>query len=220
MNRTSRGAGRPASTVRPASGSSRRGAFAAAGLGVLGATGALVAGAQPWLQAQVRVAPGTPPLVVAAIGRDLAPALAVLGLVGLAGAGALLLVTGWGRRVVGGLVSLAGAGMVVAVVSGLNGLVAQGGQIAARGNPGALVAGSATPTAWPWVGLGAGLVLAAAGALAVWGARRWPGLSARYERPAPRRAGPALATDHAAPSHGGDNVAVWDALDAGHDPTG
>jgi uncharacterized membrane protein (TIGR02234 family) len=146
--------------------------------------------------------------------------LAVLGLVGLAGVGALLVVTGWGRRLAGGLVFLAGAGMVVAVVSGLDGLVEQGGQSAARGNPGALVAGSATPTAWPWVGLGAGLLLATAGMLAVSGARRWPGLSARYERPTSRRVGSVLATDHAVPPHVGDNVAVWDALDAGHDPTG
>jgi hypothetical protein len=167
---------------------------------VVGALLALLAASRTWV---VEVHAQPPPLSalhVARTGTSLAPWLSALALVALAGAGALLAARGGLRAVVGGVVLLAGLGVVAGGGYGLAG-----------------VAG--VRAFWPTLCLPAGLLIAAAGAAAAIRGRDWPAMGSRYERPAPvpdispaedqvQRIGPS-------PS----DVAMWDALDRGEDPS-
>jgi uncharacterized membrane protein (TIGR02234 family) len=186
-----------------------------AALAGAGAVCGLLAAARPWVTAEVSVAPGTPGLSVVAAGRDLAPLVPVLALVGLTGALALPLVTRWTRFVVASIVGLSGLGLVADAAGRLGDLVTVGGSLAARGSPGALVAGTATATVWPWVAVAGGVALTAAGVLGALGAHRWPGLSSAYDRPTPPPAGVTGTRD----PDDFDSLAAWNALDAGDDPT-
>lgn len=124
------------------------------------------------------------------------PGAAALALVALAGAGALLLVRGWARTVIATLLVLVAAG----VVASMSTLPSDYGWFTYSGSPPAV-----TYSAWAWVGMGAGVLLGFAAAVAAVRARRWPPPRRRYESSAPRRPGP-----------GAD---PWDALDRGEDPT-
>jgi hypothetical protein len=62
-------------------------------------------------------------------------------------------------------------------------------------------------SAWWILSLAGGVLLAAAGLLTIARGRRWPGMSARYDRPG------------AAPPTGDDPASLWKALDRGDDPT-
>jgi hypothetical protein len=62
--------------------------------------------------------------------------------------------------------------------------------------------------AWWIPSLAGGVLLAAAGLLTVVRGRRWPGMSARYDRPGT-----------APPPAGDDPASMWKALDRGDDPT-
>jgi len=158
-------------------------AFAtAAGAGL-----ALLAVSRVWTRATVARPAPLPPAHVTHTGSALAPWLPAVALVALAGAGAVLATKGAVRRVVGALLVFGGAGLVAGAVSRLG-----------------AVGGSA---GWPLVTAAGGLLVAVGGAVTVVRGRRWPGMSARYDRPA--RVGSA-ATD----------AQVWDALDRGDDPTG
>jgi uncharacterized membrane protein (TIGR02234 family) len=61
-----------------------------------------------------------------------------------------------------------------------------------------------------WVATAGGVVLAAAGGVAVAYRRRWPGLAARYDRGADQSTGS---------RHGRPATSTWDALERGEDPT-
>ena len=181
---------------------------------------ALLGASRPWLRL---TAPRRPPfsdVALALTGRDLEPLVAALGLVGLAGAVGLLATRRWGRLAVGAV--LAVAGLVIAVSSvprvsapgtgdarDLLADAGRGGAVPAD----AAVTGTAVP-AWPLVAALGGVLLLAGGLAAVLRSRRWPTMSARYEKPASQptaqpTAQPAAPTD----------AALWDALDSGHDPT-
>jgi hypothetical protein len=90
-------------------------------------------------------------------GADASPWLPALGVVGLAGAGALLATRGAVRRAIG--VLLMAAGLVVPVL-----------------------ALAAAVGLWPLLCALGGLAVVAAGALAVAYGHRWPAMGARYER--------------------------------------
>jgi uncharacterized membrane protein (TIGR02234 family) len=140
-------------------------------------------------------------------GRSLSGVIAALGWAGLAGIAALLATRGWVRVVIG--VLLAAFGVIVAVASPLavrrahvvavagdkSNLARLGGDLAVHVN------------AWWVLSLTGGVLLAAAGLLTIVRGRRWPGMSARYDRPG------------AAPSAGDDPASLWKALDRGDDPT-
>ncbi|HKS98852.1 MAG TPA: Trp biosynthesis-associated membrane protein, partial [Rugosimonospora sp.] len=74
--------------------------------------------------------------------------------------------------------------------------------------------------AWPVLCLPAGMLVAAAGMFAAVRGRSWPALGARYERP---RAVPQISAveedqvQRIGPSP--SDVAMWDALDRGEDPS-
>jgi len=149
---------------------------------VVGAGLALFAASRTWATVTtLRPAP-LPPLHEVKTGAALLPWLTALGLVALAGAGALLATRGPVRAAVGVLLVLCGLG---------------------------LVAGAAAhfPAGWPFVTALGGLVVAVAGVVALARGRGWPGMGARYDRPARARGAAETATQ------------MWDALDRGDDPT-
>jgi hypothetical protein len=153
---------------------------------VAGAGLALLAAGRTWAHVTVvRPAP-LPALHQAKTGTALLPWLSALGLVALAGAGALLATRGLVRAAVGVLLLLSGLGLAAGALS----------RLPAGASPG-----------WPLVTAVGGLAVAAAGGLTVARGRTWPGMAARYERPARRAGG------------GGGESQLWDALDRGEDPT-
>ncbi|GAA4892860.1 tryptophan-associated transmembrane protein [Stackebrandtia albiflava] len=129
-----------------------------------------------------------PDEVVAQTGGAIAPWAVPAALVALAAAVALVATGGVARRVV--TVVWAAAGLASAA-AGVVGVVE-------------------APGVWPAVVAGAGVAVVV---VAGWAWRRhrdWPGMSARYDAPGRRDAGPADPADPAA---------LWDALDRGGDPT-
>jgi Tryptophan-associated transmembrane protein (Trp_oprn_chp) len=172
-------------------------AFAVAGC-ALGAAVALLAATRTWTVQETRQS--APPAVLRTprTGSALEPWLAALALVALAGAGALLATWGRSRALVGVLLVLAGAGVLA---GGVRGLVAVAGVTAA----------------WPVLAVAGALMICGGGGWAALRGRHWPAMGSRYERPGvprtpaedrPQRGGPSAS-----------DVAMWDALDRGEDPT-
>jgi Tryptophan-associated transmembrane protein (Trp_oprn_chp) len=118
-----------------------------------------------------------------------APALA---LVGLAGAAALVAVRGWLRSALAGVLMLAGLTLAVGGI-----YVAAAG----RGN------------AWSLLCAIGGVLVGHAGLKALLRGGSWPALGSRYERAAE----PVEYVERGGPSR--SDVAMWDALDRGEDPT-
>jgi uncharacterized membrane protein (TIGR02234 family) len=183
----------------------RRELTAAAVLGGVGA--AIVTGFAGRTWATVAAGTGVGTFGQQLTGRSLNGALAALGWAGLAGIAAILATRGWVRVAIGVLV--AAFGLIVAVVSPL--AVRRAHVVAAAGDKSNLArlggAAAVHVSVWWAVSLAGGLLLAAAGLLTVVRGRRWPGMSARYDRPGAVR--PA----------GDDPASVWKALDRGDDPT-
>jgi uncharacterized membrane protein (TIGR02234 family) len=177
---------------------------------------ALLGASQPWLRL---AAPRRPPfsdVALALTGRELEPLVAALGLVGLAGVVGLLATRRWGRLAVGAVLAVAGVAIAVSSVPRVSApdpgevrdLLAdagRGGAVPAD----AAVTGTAVP-AWPLVAALGGVLLVAGGLAVVLRSRRWPTMSARYEKPTAQPTAPPTAPTDAA---------LWDALDSGHDPT-
>jgi len=123
-----------------------------------GAGLALFAATRTWaVEVTARPAP-LPPVRTAETGGAV---LSALGVVALAGAGALLATRGRGRTVVGVLLAGIGLGIVAGAVPGL-------------------------PAGWPALCAAGGLAVAAAGAFAVARGHGWPHMGTRYERAASR----------------------------------
>lgn len=174
--------------------------LAGAGLAVFAAT-------RTWsLTVTLRPAP-LPSLRVAHTGGDLLPWLPALAVVGLAGAGAVLATRGLARRLIGALLLLAGVGVAAGGVYGVS----------------AVERGGVGPVSPVLCALG-GLLAATGGAYTAARGQRWPGMGARYERPARGRQGPGARGGPAGLVGGGrvqgrSTTAAWDALDRGEDPT-
>ncbi len=162
----------------------------------VGAGLALLSATRTW---RVEVTPRTaplPPLTVERSGVDLSPWLSALALAGLAGAGALLAVRGRARALLGVL------------------LLATGAAVVAGGAHGAAVAQSRY-AAWAVLCVAGGALVGYGGLRALLRGSSWPALGSRYERPA---AEPVETFEPGGPSR--SDVAMWDALDRGEDPTG
>jgi uncharacterized membrane protein (TIGR02234 family) len=181
----------------------------------LGGGAALFAASQVWLRlSAARTAP-LPPVTAALTGRDVEPLVPALGVVALAALVALLATRGWARTAVGAVLAAAGLVLLlrslphVAAPSPAHARALLLDQGRATGEPaGAAVTADVEP-AWPLLAAAGGALLLAGGLGAVLRGRRWPGMSARYERPDAARPAPPEATAGAA----------WDALDRGQDPT-
>ncbi|MEU1886234.1 Trp biosynthesis-associated membrane protein [Micromonospora sp. WMMD987] len=132
-------------------------------------------------------------------GAELLPWLPALGLVALAGGGAVLATRGRVRRSLGGLVAL--LGLAVAAGAGYGLTADLGVEVHRR---------------WPALCLLGGLVAAGGGLLTARRGGHWPAMGARYERPA-RTGGPARPDGRPIADRG--TREAWDALDRGEDPT-
>ncbi|MBS2962707.1 Trp biosynthesis-associated membrane protein [Actinocrinis puniceicyclus] len=199
--------------------------LAAAGAGLI-----LASVGRGWAEATV-----TSPvrLSVHATGNSITSLPYALGLAALAGAVALFAVRRVGRYLVGLVLLGAGLGTAAAVATNLGHLDSTRLARAAEQTLGAEGAqlGGVTNTAWPYVSLFGGLLVALAGGYTLARGHSWTGLSNRYEAPvaaaaagATGAAGPAAAPGgaaarddaaHAEPS----TRELWDSLNHGTDPT-
>ena len=174
---------------------------------VLGALLGFLAASRPW--ALVVVPDPIAERTLGVSGREAAGVVPAVALVALAGAVAVLTTRRVGRAVAGTLLVLAGATAAAGSIAVLRTPASAVDQVvvAATGRTG--VSGvTASVTAWPWVGVTSGVLIALGGCVAVLRARSWGGLSARYETP---------ARESSVPDE--DPGQVWDALSRGEDPT-
>jgi uncharacterized membrane protein (TIGR02234 family) len=186
---------------------SRRELTAAALLGAVGAGLAAGFTGRTWATVTVRGGVNLMPSLQPLTGRSLSGGVAALGLAGLAGIAALLATRGWARTAVG--VLLTGFGALIAVLAPL--AVRHSHVVSAAEDRTNLtrLTGDVTVQVGGWwiVALAGGVLLAVAGLLTVVRGRRWPGMSARYDRPG------------TAPRQGDDPASLWKSLDRGDDPT-
>jgi uncharacterized membrane protein (TIGR02234 family) len=229
-------------------GRDRRGLVIAVLAAVAGAGLALFALSRTWVVLiENRPAPMAP-LRQPRTGGALLPWLPALGLVGLAGAGALVATRRAGRIAVGGLLVLCGLGLLAgagyAIWAGdaiwAGGTVGAGDAVGVNDTSGT---GDAIRAGGPLGCVVGGLLLLGAGGLAIRRGHAWPALGARYARPAAR--GAAATPGKSAPGEGTpgegtigrstigrstigestigdpgpDPAGIWDALDRGEDPT-
>jgi len=164
----------------------------------LGAALALLAAARTWTVeiTQRQAPPGV--LRTPRTGSALEPWLTALALVALAGAGALLATKGRSRNLVGAILVLAGLGVLAGGVDGL-----------------ATVAHVAV--GWPVLAIVGAVLIGYGGGLAAVRGRSWPAMGSRYERPRAPRSPAEDQPQFIGPS--ASDVAMWDALDRGEDPT-
>jgi uncharacterized membrane protein (TIGR02234 family) len=185
---------------------SRRELAVAAVLGAVGA--AIITGfaGRTWA-AVVERSTGVETLHQQLTGRSLSGVIGALGWAGLAGIAALLATRGWPRIAVG--VLLTAFGLIVAIVSPT--VIRRPHVISVAGEHSNLarLGGDITVHVHAWwiASVLGGVLLAAAGLLTIDRGRRWPGMSARYDR------------TNAAPPSGDDPASLWKALDRGDDPT-
>lgn len=159
--------------------------------------------------------PGAAPVTLA--GGDLAPVLGPLALASLAAVVAVPAARGRWRALIGVLMALSGAAIAVAAWRGAS----SGHVVAVAGEQGTLsgaAAGAIAAVTWVWpvISVAGGLLVLAAGALAVARGARWPGMSDRYERQVSPSGSPRTA---ARQRPGRAERSLWDALDQGADPT-
>lgn len=208
---------------------------------LFGAFVVLVAAGRAWTQVDVGATGLAPARTVDVLGTAIVPGVRALGLVGLAGVVALAATRGAGRTVMGVMLVAVGAGVVAAVLGADSGPAAA----AAVAEGGGQADDVLRSTAWPVVAITGGLLLAAAGLLVTVRGRRWATLSRRFEAPAARADGTAVARSDGpgaatagahrdAPADldgpAGATAApmspekaqreLWESLDRGEDPTG
>ncbi len=205
----------------PARGGARRPLMAWVATGVAGAVLALVAGGRTWASVVFSGDPsGLHAAPVPLAGGDVAPVLSPLALASLAAVVAVLATRGLWRRLIGVLIALFGAAMVAASWQGVlsSHVVSAAQERTTLSGAGQVVV--STSWAWPGIATAGGLVLLAAGVIAVVRGAGWPGMSDRYDRPAPSSAGGGRPAPAPGPERPGRaERSLWDALDRGDDPT-
>ena len=149
-------------------------------------------------------------------GSDVAPGALAAALVGLASAVAAA-TSGTVVRVIAAcaavLAAVLGALVVIGVLADPGGAL---GKLAAAGTgrTGTVGAHGRVGT-WPSVALAANLLMGVGGLGALFGGRRWRGLSSRYDAPVADEASLRQSTGEPAPGHD----SAWDQLSRGEDPT-
>jgi uncharacterized membrane protein (TIGR02234 family) len=177
---------------------------AVAGCVISGAT-ALLAVGRVWLHYTVP-RNGLADLRATATGHGVAQPAATLALVVLAGVVVFPATRGLGRRVAGAAIALAGVGIVYLAVATIAFTTDQ------LDLPDASTYTDGRATAWPWIALVAGVVAVATGIYGAVASGRWPSMGRRYEsRPA--------GSPAAGPLTDLTELAMWDRLDEGDDPT-
>lgn len=204
--------------TRPSRATGTREKIAAALLAAAGAGLILASDGRGWASATV-----TSPirLSVQTSGSSLTSLPYALGLAGLAGALALFAVRRIGRYLVGAVLLGAGIGTVVAVAANLGRLDSAQLARTAEQTLGASAAslGPVSNTAWPYVTLAGGVLVALSGALTLARGHSWTGLSSRYDRNATAPAAAAAASPEPVPAAEPTSRELWDALNRGTDPT-
>ncbi len=185
-------------------------------LGLVGALAVTVGVAKAWVTATARV-PGLPTIEVGVTGADLAPLAGALGVVVLAGFGAVIATRGWARRVVGILIVAAAAVVLVTAIHppGATGALEDG--LSAKGwSSGAYSTGT---VGWRWVSLAGALISMGAGAAISRYASRWATMGQEYD--APTREGTAASGPDAEAADMAElsEADVWREIDQGRDPT-
>jgi uncharacterized membrane protein (TIGR02234 family) len=146
-------------------------------------------------------------VVVTATGADTEPVLVPWALLALAAIGGLLATSGWGRRAVGAVVGIAGLWALLRSLSGLAAPAPDALPVAAQ-QAGRAV-GVQASVVWPLLGGVGGLLLIGVGLLVALRGAAMPRLGARYDAPgAPARR-----------REDDEERSLWEALDAGDDPT-
>jgi hypothetical protein len=159
---------------------------------VIGGALAFYATGRTWVSHSVTRPAPLPPQVVHSTGRELAGWATASALVAMAGGLALLATRGRPRLVVAALIALAGVGVVVGGIRGLS---------------------DGSSVLWPAICGLVGLLVLAAGVLAMARSRTWSAMGARYDAPSARAKAAGPTGPDAPPA------ALWDALDRGDDPT-
>ncbi|MEE1942222.1 TIGR02234 family membrane protein [Streptomyces sp. TRM 70361] len=223
--RASRSSGEPAADA--AAPAARRALAAATACGALGAAAVLVASGRVWAEGTAALPQGEIPVRVT--GSEVTALPSALALVGLAALVAVFAVRRTGRTVVAALLALCGAGTAAAAlvpaVSADGGGALEEAAAEATGLAGGTVE-AVSFGGWPFVAAFGGLLLLAAGALALRHGRSWPAMSGRHERTAgasPAAGGAARPGRRAAAGRSGPGPErpeeLWKALDRGEDPT-
>jgi uncharacterized membrane protein (TIGR02234 family) len=212
--------GAPA-VVRRAGDADKRRAYrvlaVALGSGAVGAGLVLLAAGKTWARGET--ADGVSSLHVHATGSQMTALPGALALVGLASLVAVFAVRRAGRYLVSGLLALSGLGVVLAaLLRGSDHGPLDSAAAAATGLTHATALHTST-TGWPYVSLVGGLLLLAAGLLALRHGSRWPAMSGRYDRPGAKPATRRARTAAPAPVDPDRPEDLWKALDRGEDPT-
>ncbi|MFF2369431.1 Trp biosynthesis-associated membrane protein [Agromyces sp. NPDC058110] len=206
--------------------------------GLVGAGLALLSWSQTWFDLRIldgSTQGGGDPIAVG--GGVASPALAALGLAGLALVAALAIAGPVIRIVLALIQVLLGGAVVLASALALGDPV---GSVApavtdatgvAGADPTAALVASVSATAWPWVAVAGGVLVVLAGAAALVTGSHWPGSSRRYsttrlvEADAASRAASGREPEQALPEtdarrRASDRaVDAWDELSRGDDPT-
>ncbi|TFC96982.1 MULTISPECIES: Trp biosynthesis-associated membrane protein [Cryobacterium] len=186
---------------------------------------ALLAWTQPWVNAEVAQS-GSARQTIEVAGATAAPGVTALALAGMALAGALSIAGPVIRLVLGVLGVLLGSSVFLSAFLAITdpatasaGAVTDVTGIAGTESVVDAVV-SASLTAWPFVALLSGVVIAGAGVSVLVTARHWPGPTSRYQAV---RFAPADPDDSGAADAAGqerDSIDDWDGLSRGEDPTG
>jgi len=200
----------------PSSAASRRALAAALAAGALGAAAVLVAAGRVWGEGTAALPQGELPVRVT--GGEVTGLPSALALVGLAALVAVFAVRRAGRAFVAALLVLCGAGTAAAALSATRGGQGRAALEAEAAGATGLTRGTVEAVsfgAWPHVAALGGVLLLAAGLLALRYGRSWPAMSGRHERAGGSRPGAARR-----PAPGADRPEdLWKALDRGEDPT-
>jgi len=180
-------------------------------LGVLGALLGFWSATRTWITVDVKATSVQIPQVVID-GADAAASVTAVAVVVLAGSLALLIAGKISRYIIAALSLLAG---VVAITAGIGALtdpqsVAATAVSEATGL--AQNAGDYALTPWPAVAILAGAVMALQAVLIFVFAARWPAKASKYDRQVAKKAD--IADDDSS-----RNIASWEQLSAGEDPT-
>ena len=208
-------------TDQPTGGRDRRGYVIALVVLSVGGLTLLVAHGRTWASAAVGGS-GLPTVQASLSGSDINPAGTAVAVLALAGVAGLLATRRLGRILIG--VLLVVAGLVSAVTAAQFGVGRASTMTAADSLTAVVtehvgveaVGGTVAVTAWWLVAVVGGVLIAAAGVLAVVRSGSWPQLGRRYERAA------AVSGDVSAagvPGTGARAESAWDQLDRGVDPT-
>ncbi|GAA3490001.1 MULTISPECIES: TIGR02234 family membrane protein [Streptomyces] len=201
-------------TSSAARGTGRRSLAAALLLGALGSTVVLIASGQTWRSGTATVA-GIGAKTLEADGQAVTGVPAALAIVALAALVAVFAVRRAGRVLVSALLALSGAGAVAASLLGAGDRAALDEQAAKLSGDAAATVSGLTQTGWPYVTAFGGLLILAAGLLALRFGGKWPGMGGRYER----EGGPRGRTAARRPADPERPEELWKALDRGEDPT-